>query len=434
MASNINKGSALEVAGVLDYVFGGTWESTDVITCTIGSKSFDTTAGSTTIATIIDTIVTAFNALDADLYPEFSKITASRSSSTLRLTYDDKDVLFACTVSTTETGGGGADAQTIDGAASSTGTFSTTSKGPNHWDSIGNWSVGTAPVSTNDVYLGNMTNDFLYGLSQSAVTLTSLNVPANYTGNTGLPVMNVLANTPFYEYLARYLAISATTVNFGYGEGGGSQRFMLDTGTNASTWNVFSTGSPIESGVPALLLKGVNASNILNAQRGSIGIAYFPGDVATVPTIRVGFIENAAADVNLWCGSGCTLTTITMVGGLVTVNSNVTTLNINDGTFVARMSAAIATINAKPIHGSKPIIKYNSDGTITALNLGHDCTLDGSGDLRSLTITNATLRRGARLLLGTRAVTFSNAIALSGCTSEEDVEIETTSAYSVTFT
>ena len=77
-----------------------------------------TVAGSTTITTIIDTLVTAWNALSSTAYPEFAEITASRSSSSLVLTMDSTNAgrPFTCTVSTTETGGGAADSQTIDAA------------------------------------------------------------------------------------------------------------------------------------------------------------------------------------------------------------------------------------------------------------------------------------------------------------------------------
>ena len=41
-------------------------------------------------------------------------------------------------------------------------------------------------------------------------------------------------------------------------------------------------------GIPAFLLKGTHASNTLTALGGTVGIAYFGGEVATVATLKKG--------------------------------------------------------------------------------------------------------------------------------------------------
>src|SRR4051794_15444652 len=116
------RGDAPAVAQVTAWVFGGTWETDDVVKVTINGKTVSVTTGSTVIATLLDTVVTALN---ASTIQEIAEITWSRSSSSLVGTCDTAGVPFTCTVSTTEAGGGAADAQTIDGAASSAGTDST---------------------------------------------------------------------------------------------------------------------------------------------------------------------------------------------------------------------------------------------------------------------------------------------------------------------
>lgn len=427
MASTIARFDSLATYGVLDFVLGGTWETTDIITMTIGNKVVTQIVGSTTISTIIDTLVTTWNDLSTTRYPEAKKITASRSGSTLRFTHDELDTRFAITLATTETGGGAADAQTIDGGTTSTGTFSTASAGPRHWSATDNWTLSALPANTNDLYIENHSTSFKFGLAQSTVTLNSLNIPASYTGDIGLPRTH---EDGFYEYLDTYLAISATTAKIGYGEGQGSQRIKWNSGTNVTTINVYSTGQPVEDGIPAFLWKGVHASNVLNLQKGSVGVAFFATETATLPTIRTGFVDNQAADVDLWCGSGATLTTIDQNGGKITVNSAVTTWTMSEGSAVVREAATVTTFVTRSINGSAPKITYNSSGTITALTLGHGCIWDGSADLRSMTITTLTMYKGAKLICGHRTMTFTNSIILKGC-GIEDVTIDTVSDFTV---
>src|SRR5579862_1905887 len=60
------------VAQQSDYVFGGTWLSADIITITIGSKSYSVAAGSTSIPNILTNLVAVFNDLDTTAYPEYA--------------------------------------------------------------------------------------------------------------------------------------------------------------------------------------------------------------------------------------------------------------------------------------------------------------------------------------------------------------------------
>lgn len=375
-------GTAPPVAQVTEYLFGGTWEANDVINLTIGTKTLSVVAGSTVITTIIDAIVTAWNLLTAaNGYQEFDEITASRSSNSLVLTAATKGYPFTCTVATTETGGGAADAQTIDGAASSTGTNSTACSGPNHWDTAANWSGGAVPVNSDDVYIENSAVSIKYGLAQTAVTLTSLNIAQSYTGQIGLPRRNTVA-TEYEEYRDQYLAIKATTVNIGYGSGAGSQRLKLDQSSATSTVNIFDSGSPIETGIEAILWKGTDAANVMNVQKGSVGVAIYAGETATITTLRLTYKDNVNGDAQVRCGSGVTLTTINQSGGILETNSGCTTFAQLEGRATLR-SGNVTTMN---LDGG--MANYNGVGTLATVNVGSDGVLNLSGEIRACTITN----------------------------------------------
>lgn len=407
MATKRWTGNAAAVAQVTGYLFGGTWEATDIVNLTIGTKTVAVVTGSTVIATIIDTIVTAWAALSSTVYPEFAEITASRSTSTLVLTANTAGKPFTVTVSTTETGGGAADDQTIDAGTTSTGTDSTASSGPNHWDTIGNWDTNTLPVDGDAVVIENSSISILYGISQAGIDLASLTIPASYTGFIGLPDYNA-DGSPYYEYRTRYLTLgTATLVTIGRGGGAGSGRLKLTLGTNASTVTCEGTGSPASGELYSLIITGSHASNVLNATKGVIGLATESATTAQFPVIRVGNQGSASTDVVLTCGAGCTLGAITQTGGVVTVESNVTTWTKTGGSSTVLAAATIGTLTAD---GGTHF--HRSSGTMTTATFrGQGTTLDCTQDLRGRTITNSTFTGGGNFQDPAKTITFANAFA-----------------------
>ena len=273
MANVLWIGNARSIAQVDTLTVGGTIETDDIFIITINGKSLSTVGGSATAATVATTIATAFN-LVTD--PEFAEITAAATSGgALTLTADTAGKPFTATVSTTETGGGSADSQTFATAAT------TANVSPSAWADTDNWSTGAVPVSTDNVYLdGN--SSILYGLAQSSVTLASLTVAQTFTGDIGLPER---ATTGYNEYRATYLAVSATSLVYGLGKGGGSGRAKIDVGSNQCALTVHGTGGAKDSGLPALLWKGTHASNTAVVRGGSVGIAALATESATLLTL-----------------------------------------------------------------------------------------------------------------------------------------------------
>jgi len=410
MATRQFLGNAPRIAQVTAWLFAGTWETSDVITVTpTGStKVFTTTAGSTTVATLVESLKEALVALDATNWPEFAEVTWTRSGSSLVATSNTAGVPFTFTVATTETGGVPADAQTIDGVASSAGTNSTANSGPNVVNLAANWSGSAVPVNSDDVYIDGDV-DLLYGLDNNTVTLTSLTIAGTFTGRIGLPERN---GSGYDEYRETYLKISATTVNIGIGEGNGSGRIKLNTGSVQTTLNVHGMGSKVDAQAPhALLWIGTHNSNTVNLYRGSVGLAALPGEAATIATLRIGYDENQAGDVQVTVGVGVTLTTLVKNGGELLLLCAFTT---------ATQKAGDTTFTGTSLNGTTLNVNdsgrwfHNATGTITTLNLSGDESVifDASRDQRSKTITTANRYGRAQLLDPFKVLAFTNGIDL----------------------
>lgn len=381
------KGDAAPVAQVTKWTFGGTWEADDVVLLTIGSKSVSVTAGSTTITAIIDTIVAAWNALSASLYPEFAELTASRSGNDLRLTADTAGKPFTVTITTTESGGGSADSQTIGSA-----TAVTANSGPNDASIAANWSGGALPADGDTIVFDQGSSDVLYGLDLNTLTPAAIIIDAGYSGKIGLPPVNADAGTnrAYYEYRDQYLRIGnaadlqaiAITVR------GGGGRLKINTGDAQATLLVQNTATSEDADVPTLLFRGTHASNSITVAKGSVGVAFYQGETSTLATVNVGYTQNPAGDSVIKLGSGVTLTNaaIAQSGGTLDLNSATSgsaTITQTDGELNILSGGHVGLT----IRGG--VCNYNSTGTLggnpVVAGSGH---LTFAGDLRAKTVTN----------------------------------------------
>jgi hypothetical protein len=367
------------------------YDAATTYTLTINGKSVSV-LGTTDEDGTATALAAAWNASDE---PEALEVTASAATDTVTLTGATAGKPF--TVTSSDTGGTG----TI-GAV----TEVTAPTGPNHWDDAANWSGGAVPVNSDDVVIENG-SDILYGLDQSAVTLASLTIKRSYTGKIGLPeVANSGQSTQYAEYRDTFLKIGATAVTIGDGEGNGSGRIKINYGTVAHTTNVYGTGQALEAGIPALLLKGSHASNVLNVLRGSVGVAIFAAETAQLDYLRLGYIANQASDAQVTLGSGVTNDAVIVDGGKLTIASATTTLDQSAGevTILSGAHAAIVQMGGTLI--------YRGTGTVTALTVGKGATADFSRDPRSRTVSAATAYSGATIRDPLRTVTWTAGIDL----------------------
>ncbi len=343
------------------------------VTCNGKVVSYVTAAG--TVADVCNGLATS---LANCVYAEFKEFTPQNTGTTITLTGNTAGKPF--TVSTSVT---------TSGSATFGSATPTAATGPNDWANGANWSTGSVPANGDDVYFNSGNAPCLYNLAQSGVTLNSLNVLQAYAGTIGLPLQNAAG---YNEYRTLELQVSATTMNIGQGTtGNGSGRLKFNVGTNACTLNVYNTGQPLEPGIPALTWKGTSGSNVVNINKGNVGIAppCFPGSVASVATLRTGYVTNQNGDVNLICGPGCTLAAVTQNGGVVVLNSTVTTLTVYAATCTVNGSGQVATLNC---YGGTTY--YNSTGALgaTAVHLYETGLLDFSQDQQAKTVSTVLQR------------------------------------------
>lgn len=412
MATTVWTGGAIATFQVNTYTFGGTWEATDVVNVTIGAAVKSIVAGSTTTATVVQNVLAA---LQSETSQEFLDITWSASTNDLIATSNFPGVPFTCTIATTETGGGAADGQTINGSASSTGTATVAASGPNFFNVAANWSNGV-PVDAGTVIFENSNVDCLYGLANSAITPAEIRIESSYSGSIGLPQYN---ERGYREYRQRFLQLGNsadaqnTQVRVGYGPGAGSSRIYLDCGTGQATVNVVNTAPPVGTDTPSFCFLGTHVSNVVNVNRGSVGIAYDGGTSATVATLRVGYIDNPQGDSDVVCGPGATLTTIEQSGGNVLTRSNITTLNLYDGTF-QRLLGTATNLN---IDGGTYVER--SGATATNVTVGPGGTVDCRQDMQARTYTNVSIHAGATFFDPAGTVTATNGYDFVRCSPHE---------------
>lgn len=383
MATRTWYGNAAKVAQVNTVTPTNVDEET--YTITINGKSVTYTSGtSCTVAEIVTGLQAAFA---ASTEPEFQEITATDSATVVTLTAKTPGVPFTSSSSATNT------ATLITAVA-------TASAGPNHWGTAANWSGGAVPVDADSVIIPPGSPAILYDLDQSSINLASLTIVAD------APIGNPDYNSTYREYRTTFLAFAeCTVVNIDSGAG----FIRLHVGdAGASTVNVYKMGSPTETGLPALQLQGSNASHVLNAYSGTIGLAIGAGESAQFPTIRAGYETSQTSDVQILAGSGCTLGgTITQSGGVVDVTTAVTTWSMSGGEGTIRGSGTVGTLNL-----DAGTFTYRSSGTTTTANVGSDGTLDFSRSQLARTVTNCVASGNAIILDPNKTVTWTNGIKL----------------------
>lgn len=262
-----------------------------------------------------------------------------------------------------------------------TSTTSIASEGPNHWDVAANWNSNSVPASSDTVYVSDTDISILYGLDQSAVTLAALHVEQTFEGTIGLPRLNTDGTNSYFEYRDTYLKIGATNLYIGDKEGDGSERLKINLGSVQTTALITNSGDSPDGNTPPILLLGTHASNVINVNRGIVGVAYYPTEVSTIATLRQAFFDDATDDTTVYLGAGVTITTIAKTGGILDVNSGTTSFEQTAGTTTFHDGAhTVLNILAG-------LVNYNSTGTLAVVNLSGDGVLVFDQDARPKTVT-----------------------------------------------
>lgn len=406
MAINQWLGTADTVAQVDTFTPGGTIEADDLFILTVAgfdgtSLVFSEAPGGTTPTEVVTALKAAWNASTNTLA---TGITAT-GTATLILTADTAGTAFKVTPSTTEAGGGAADAQTFVRAAT------TANGGPSDWQSATNWSLGIVPGengASEDTYVSDSTVDILYGLDNSGASdpLLSCHISQTYTGKIG--------HDEEAGFEGDYLQIETATLfigeNFDNSSSRGSTRIKVDVGsTVACEITGYNTSSSSDTNKPACRLKANKSDHLIrDLRKGTYGLCFLDSETGEVASVFQSYAATVATDSQLTIGQGVTVATVEAVGGITTIKQatgkTITTVTNKGGTMLTSGAGAITTLNTE-------------GGTVTPANTGTIATCNAKGGTTDFTasaepriVTNMNVASSAKLKIDTSVVTLTNGI------------------------
>jgi hypothetical protein len=265
----------------------------------------------------------------------------------------------------------------------------TANKSPNDFNDAVNWSAGTVPANSENIYFDETSTVPVYwNLSAlSSVTPTSVTVTAGYTGTIGLKSINGFG-TAYPEYRAKYLRFdslvggSTMVIGGGIGNCSGLLRFQLGS-TGIWTITVFNTSSSTETARQALSIYGPSTNTVLTHVGGYLGIAELAGETMTVLTTNCGPAGLGGSTPDLILSVGCTLTTVNIDDAQLRLAAAATTLNAKAGSIYVRGSGAITTITI-----GTATVQHQGTGTITTATISSGGRLDMGTAGPAITITN----------------------------------------------
>ena len=126
------------------------------------------------------------------------------------------------------------------------------------------------------------------GTHTVGVRLEKLFTAGRSTSLIGLPWLN---DAGYKEYRQQYLCIGmlpsgSLKMIIGEGEGAGSGRICINSGTDRIILEVLNTGSPVDSGYPSLRWIGNKATNVIKLRGGELGIACIKTETAVGDSIE----------------------------------------------------------------------------------------------------------------------------------------------------
>ncbi len=439
--------ASLNKKQVNTITIANTWAQNDTVTLTISNIDFVITIGTlvttTQVATTIKEAIsgTAFTDTSAsatispsdgaaNLIPQFSEFTATSSSAVVSLTGNGSNpaALAGKPFTITVTGDGTA------GNGTATMATPTTPTSQFHLDQVDNVDSNAVLADGDTFVLDNGDKDIRWGLNTYASGATTCQLATikkykSYTGNVGLREVNQDNNSkPYHEYRTTYFTTddnsAITTADLEIGSGPGSGMFKWDAGAGQVVLSIYGKGQPLDTGVPCVLFKGSHASNVVRNLAGSLGVAFYGGETATVATLVSGDGPQSAAETI--CGSGCTLTTVTMNGGTLETNSAITTATQNGGISWIHKSGTVTTAL---IYGGTHY--PNGAATYTTLKI-YAATFDASKGTASFAVTNTIqLYKGAKYI-DPQGRSGNPVFKLNGCTLA-DVTITMPADKTITF-
>lgn len=389
------------IAQVRTYTFSAPNSIGNTYNATLNGKTVTYTSISGDTAALAATGLFNLLNLTTSIAAEFTEINFTNpSSATLTATANTPGTPFAGVAGTSA----GLVLSTGNGLANGITTADTTpNKSPSDVNDAENWlrvnlsatppsSTRSLPQNTDDVVVSNTNVPMLWNLDQlSTVQFNTYKRHQSFTGAIGLP-----ENNPggYAEWRATYFKFAGPqgsvpagglVMTLGEGVGSGPSRERYDVGPQPTTLVILAAGSAAdEYGVRFLGQHTANTFTLLG--NVSLGVAMLPGEKANLTSSTV----DGSADVGI--GTNVTWTaasTLTMLGGSARINAAPATLDMRNGA-QATFEVDGLTWVAITAQGSCNLT-WLAGGTITTLTMSVGCTLDKSGDARTLTITNSTI-------------------------------------------
>ena len=351
---------------------------------------------------VTDTAGTAsalYDLLIASEYPEFQELDYSVNSSTITLTAKTAGKSF--TVTTSDTGGTG----TIGNY-----TAVTANSGPGDLSIAANYSSGALPSNGDTLIFENVSN---VNITEGLTALAGIALAQVWFRNWGGDIGLAQHNGNYWEYRQTYVQLDADEVIFDCPE---CQLARIDSQAAQTLLKVYATGNSRVTNLETLCWKGSHASNVVQVDRGSVGLAVLAGETATVATLNIGYITQPESDARVRCRA-VTLTTVNRIGGILELNAGATTINSREGSGPLTIygSGAFTTINC---HAGG--MEYLGSGTITTLVIGRDQLFDATRNEVGFTITSQiTMYQGAYFRDPAKRCTMSGGYSPVGCTNEE---------------
>lgn len=331
----------------------------------------------------VNTTATALAAAwNASTDPRVAKVTASAATDTVTLTADTAGRPYS--VASSVTGGTGTIGST---------TTTTASAGPNDYGVADNWSLGAAPVATNDVLIPVGAPAILYSLNQSTVAIGAFTRQVGHT--------TAIGRIEFGFYY--HLRIDPDSLS----DEGGSSLTMYDIGTAAIAPSIKNTGSPT-TGYQGVYLKG-SAMSAVNVQAGTVGIGTEEDDATTeVTTINVSgstsiiTVGDGVSDVD-----DSTIDAVNLYSSATCYNkAAVATVTCNDSTYHQQVGNW-TTLNA---YGQKSRVYPNATGTYATTRISGGAKLLNTLDQRAKTFTTTIIESGSELTDPLNLITHTNPI------------------------
>lgn len=275
------------------------------------------------------------------------------------------------------------------------------------------------PQNGDDVVVNNSDVPLLWNLDQLAtVQFATFTRWQSFTGTIGLPENNPGGYAEWRATNFKFvgpqgsLPAGGLVMVAGYGSGSGPTRERYDLGSQKFALQALAAGIPADE--YSIRIKGVHTDNTITAVNGvSVGVAMLAGELAKINSISLsgGATVGVGVGVTFTTSTSGTTSSVTAHTGLLLLNASPAALTLSLGARAVFTTDGLtwASIAAQ----GTCILTWLAGGTVTTLTMTTGCTLDKSGDLRALTITNATIDGDTCVFNDpNNAITWTNAVTV----------------------